>query len=247
MTVVHYPRAPILEAIIDIQARFRTPPPQELFAEIASRVASRFPQSAPFTQIGIGVGFGPQVTVAQPSIQPMGIRMTTAKNERVLIVQSRGLTFSHMPPYSEWEPFRDEGMRLWELFVEITKPEAVTRAALRYINRFEIPRPQFELSEYFVLRPEIPESGIPQMISAFFMQCQTPQPDLGPDVTAIMNLGSAGTAPPGSQHIILDFDVFATREIPPSMEVWELLEKLRTRKNELFEACITDRARELIK
>jgi uncharacterized protein (TIGR04255 family) len=247
MTEVHYSRAPLLEAIIDIQVRFQTKPEQEAFAEFARMVAARFPQSSPLTQIGFGMRMGaPTTPMPAPHVTTSrGMRLSTSKNDRVLVLRPRSFTFSHMPPYTEWGTFRDEAIQLWELFVSLTKPEVVTRAALRYINRFEIPRAQFELSDYFLFRPEVPGTGIPQQVSSFFTQCQMPQSDIGPDVIAIMNLGSAAGTPTGSQ-ILLDFDVFATRQLAPD-SVFELLDRLRERKNALFEACITDRARELIR
>ena len=46
--------------------------------------------------------------------------------------------------------------------------------------------------------------------------------------------------------VILDLDVFKDGvEVVSDDELWALLETLRNRKNEFFEGCITDRAREL--
>jgi uncharacterized protein (TIGR04255 family) len=260
MTEVHYNRAPILEAVIDIQVRFNPQSDPAAFLstaqQMAQRVAARFPQSLVLPLVNFGIGMVPPVpgTAAAPMPQLVprithqgGLRLATAQNERVLLLQQRGLSFSHMPPYTRWKNFRDEAVELWRLFVSLTKPEAVTRTALRYINRFEIPHDIFELSDYFLFRPEVPERNIPQMVSSFFMQCQMPQPDVGPDVTATINLASAGRSP-GSAQIILDFDVFAMGELSADSDaVIELLDRLRKRKNELFESCITDQARELIK
>jgi uncharacterized protein (TIGR04255 family) len=260
MAEVHYNRAPILEAVIDIQVRFNAPPDAAAFLQTAQRVAqglsARFTQAVQLPFVGIGVGVAAtsagslpaQTAVATPRvIHQGGLRLASAQNDRVLLLQPRGLTFSHMPPYSEWKTFRDEAAELWKSFVRLAKPDAVTRTALRYINRFGIPQRRFELSDYFAFRFELP-GGIPQDVSSFFVQCQMPQADIGSDVTAIVNLGSAGTDPSGSQYILLDFDVFTTRQLDARSDaVIELLDQLRVRKNELFEACITDRARELIR
>jgi len=69
------------------------------------------------------------------------------------------MTYSHLPPYSNWNAFRDEVRPLWERYVEFVKPEAVTRIALRYINRIYIPQTVYELSDYFRLYPQIPEKN----------------------------------------------------------------------------------------
>lgn len=51
---------------------------------------------------------------------------------------------------------------------------------------------------------------------------------------------------PGCVGLILDIDLSRAHDIPKDEEgIWHLFERLRDRKNEIFEACITDRAREL--
>ena len=249
MTDIHYDKAPILEAIIDVQVRYQAEPGLAVFADLMKSLQPRFPVAAPLSTVGVQFGFPRALAVPMhaTNVVQSGFRLSTQKNDRVALIQPRGFTFSHLPPYSEWATFRDEAMAVWEQFRSVTKPDGITRISTRYINRIEIPLPTFELSDYFHLRPEIPSQGIPQMINAFFMQCQMAQPDFGNDVTAFMNMGSAGSSPV-SQHILLDFDLVSMRPMAAESEaVIELLDRLRMRKNELFEACITDKVRELIK
>jgi len=48
--------------------------------------------------------------------------------------------------------------------------------------------------------------------------------------------------------ILLDIDVFRTAELPvDDEEIWKVMEQLREEKNQVFEASITPRARELFK
>ncbi|MNC96343.1 hypothetical protein D3C83_136960 [compost metagenome] len=64
---------------------------------------------------------------------------------------------------------------------------------------------------------------------------------------AIINQGLTEPVKPGHISIVLDIDVFRLGiESWKDSEVWAFLDKLRGRKNEIFEACITDRTRELI-
>jgi len=155
------------------------------------------------------------------------------------------MTFSHLAPYRSWKAFSNEARPLWERYVESVKPEAVTRVALRYINRIYIPLQNYELMDYFRLYPQIPEK-IPQDITGFFMQFQMPQTDLTKNGMAVINIAATPPREDGAQGVILDLDVFATCELQPSTtEIFDLLEIIRIRKNELFEACITDRSRDL--
>jgi uncharacterized protein (TIGR04255 family) len=57
-------------------------------------------------------------------------------------------------------------------------------------------------------------------------------------------------APPpvaGHTAFILDIDLYRTENLPAGNELWPLFDTLRAWKNKLFEACITDRVRELIR
>ncbi len=77
------------------------------------------------------------------------------------------------------------------------------------------------------------------------MQLQIPQQDL--NCMLIINEALAPQTNPEIITIILDLDLFRQQVWDSSDEdIWLFLEKLRHRKNEVFEASITDRTRELI-
>jgi uncharacterized protein (TIGR04255 family) len=247
--MAHYPNAPIFEAAIDIQVRLPNAPPPDVFTGLAHELSKTFPTSTSINQFQLNIisnatGIGP---VAQTPVHITGVRLTRPQNDRVLQIQPRGMTFSHLAPYTKWDTFRHEAGPLWNRYVEFVKPEAVTRVALRYINRIYIPHKIYELSDYFRLYPQIPEK-IPQDITGFFMQFQMPQADLSKDAMAIINMAATPPREDGAQGVILDLDVFTACELKPSIkEIFDLLEIIRTRKNELFEACVTDKSRELFR
>ena len=58
---------------------------------------------------------------------------------------------------------------------------------------------------------------------------------------------SVQPAAPNVISTILDIDVFVQRDMLDESGAWEIIDRLRERKNEVFEACITDRVRDLIK
>jgi uncharacterized protein (TIGR04255 family) len=247
----HYEHAPIVEAIIDVKVEFSGQPDGTAFATYGQKWAGQLPQHADLTtfQVGIGppavAGTAPNIITTQGS--GLGFRLSSPSNDRALMVQAQGLTYSHLPPYTRWEDFFKEFADLWSSYVDIIKPSAVTRVALRYINQIAVPHDRFELSDFFAIFPEIPKT-MPQDITGLFMQLQMPQPDLGPDVMAIINFGSGARNSKGQNTFLLDFDVFANRRLDPnSVKLLELLAAIRLAKNQLFENCITDKTRELIR
>ena len=64
----------------------------------------------------------------------------------------------------------------------------------------------------------------------------------------LSHVGEAGDGDQGDGvSVRLDFDLFAPTDLAvDSEEVWERLDAFRVRKNEVFEACITDHTRNLI-
>lgn len=246
---VHYDHAPIVEAIIDIQVRFGVAPSQDALRNLSAQWKGRFPTSADLNLSQVTVGFGaavpPQV---QSSSTPLGFRLATSTTDRVLQVQTRGLTFSHFAPYTDWKSFSGEFLKLWGTYCDELNPVAVTRIAVRYINQIVIPEPRFEASDYFQLYPEIPKQLPQQDVTGLFMQLQMPQLDISPTAMANINFGSGTRTPDGRPAFLLDFDVYVTIDVAPRAEaVTNLLMTLRGRKNDLFEGCITDKTRELIK
>ncbi|AHI65521.1 TIGR04255 family protein [Burkholderia thailandensis] len=246
----HYPKAPITEALIDLQVAFTSPPEYSDFARYAKSLAPTFPSSSPINVLQ--VKFEDGVVKAQDSssdstMAKVGVRLTSAANDRILQAQRRGFTYSHMPPYSRWSSFSAEAKVQWDQFVTAFRPSTVTRAAVRYINRIVIPSPSADIKEYFRLYPLVPED-MPQTITGSFMQLVMPQSDISSSASAVINFALEPQSAPGTLSFLLDFDVFSACQLAPSGdEVWSTLAQLRSRKNELFEASITNAARELFK
>ena len=247
MTQKHYSKAPIVEAIVDIQVKMAEGFSHEALNAVHAKLRDRFPTKSPIQMVQMGIAPDAQ-TKGEPqfssSKMDLGLRLTNKDNSRILQVRENGFTYSHLPKYTSWEVLRAEAYEAWCIFVELCKPQTVVRCALRVVNRIEIPKPSIELRDYFYLYPEIPK-GIPQDVSGMFMQLQMPQKDL--EGIAIINQAVVEPASPGTVSVLLDFDLFQVREYAPEDEtIWHFLDKLRDRKNELFEACITDETRRLI-
>ncbi len=242
-----YSKAPIVEAIIDIQVKMAEEFSYETLGAVHANLSDRFPTKSSIQRVQMGV-----VAVGQASAQPqlsssttdIGLRLSSEDNSRILQLRANGLTYGQMPPYVSWDVLRKDARDAWLVFVKLCKPRSVVRCAVRFINRVDVPKPSIELRDYFGLYPEIPK-GIPQDVSGMFMQLQMPQQDL--DSMAIINQAVAEPVSPGTVSVLLDFDLFRLCDYVPDDEaIWDYLDTLRNRKNKLFEACITDETRRLI-
>ena len=248
MIGTRYSKAPIAEAVIDIQVRYSEPLSPSALSEFGQSVKSQLPLSDAIRALEVGLASLGQDNISSTFGQRnVGSRLTDESNSRVLQVRDVGFTYSHLPPYTEWGRFRREAELLWSEFVKICKPQIVTRCAVRYINKIVMPMPKFDAQRFFNIYPTVPV-GIPQDIAGLFMQLQMPQTDLDDKSAAVINIAFDSSTSVEAPTIILDFDIFKIEEIEPmSGDVWKTLERFRTRKNELFEACITEETRELIR
>jgi uncharacterized protein (TIGR04255 family) len=162
------------------------------------------------------------------------------------IVQARldGFTFNRLRPYQSWARFREEARAHWERYRSLARPETITRVALRYINRIEVPVSARDFKEYLLTTPEI-APGLSQGLAGFFMRIVIPLDSFGCTaiVTETMEEPKSGRLP-----LILDIDVFVEEALAPDAEeVWQVLETLRAAKNEVFFKSITPRTRELFR
>jgi uncharacterized protein (TIGR04255 family) len=241
----HYENAPIAEAIIDLRVDPSECGGLKYLEELSQSHSSDYPTVAPIFSAQGAFQFGSEgESLASARQEKIGYRSTSADQRQICQWQRSGFTFSRLAPYESWEPFRDEAKSNWRHFVDMTKPKKVVRAAVRYINRLEIPELQFDLKKYLRTSPEV-SPDLPQGIAGFFMQVRIPLADI--EAIAVINQTQAEQPTPSSVSIILDIDIFRGFDEPIADDsLWEYFEKLHERKNEIFEACITDNTRSII-
>lgn len=247
--VTHYEKAPITEALIDIQFKGPENAPAEL-AELQGRAGESYAEKKPiFIAAVLFDGTQPDVApgiTSQGSTQ-RGWAFVAADKLQIWQARVDGFSLSRLAPYQSWPPFRDEARRLWELCKPVFRPEQITRIAVRYINRLELPLPLRDFKDYLQTVPEV-SPKLPQGLASYFMQLQIPQEDVKSLLVLNQQLVPNLTPEPKTASVILDIDLFRVQELPQDEDgLWNCFEQLHEKKNEVFEGCITDLTRELIK
>ena len=245
MSKLHYSKAPIIEAVIDIQAAFQS----EISIEELNIFADSLKEQFPIRQkiASFRMQFDPQLKDEANNKQissrdEIGLKLVDAANTRILQLKKTGFTYSHLPPYSDWSNFSGEARKYWDLFVQHFKPATVSRSAVRYINRIDISDDTVEIKDYLNIYPHIPE-GVSQIVTGMHLQLMMPQDDL--QSMAIINEAVVEPAFDKGFSVLVDIDLFNSSALEPS-KVWNILEQLRNRKNDIFEHIITDETRRLI-
>jgi uncharacterized protein (TIGR04255 family) len=246
----HYENAPITEALIDIRVEVASELRFEDLQAFRKHVAPDYPREETRSIAEGMFQFGPSIR-ASATQKPWGMAFWNATNTQVLQVRLDGFTLSRLKPYQDFEHLRDEARRLWNIYRDLVRPKRVTRVAVRYINQFNIPTigvAKIEAEDYFNVFPRITDK-LPSELRDFgpyLMNLHLHQPDL----KGMLVLNEVMTPPalPETISIVLDFDLYV--EDPPvtnEPDLWAFFDRLRERKNIYFEACITDKARELIR
>ncbi|GAC1502256.1 MAG: TIGR04255 family protein [Chamaesiphon sp.] len=244
----HYSRAPITEAIIDFRVTLPEGLSVDKIAEIHAHVRDTFPTVEPFYKSVGAITYQPGSSFKVDTLeeQQIGFWLRSEDNLQTFQATLEGFTFNRLAPYKSWAEFSSNAQHLWDMYKEICKPTQVTRVAVRYINQINIPaRELTELKDYLRTVPEV-SPGLPQnALQSFFMQLQIPQQDL--NCMLIINEAIAPPTSPEVVTVILDLDLFSQQIWETNdKEIWSFLEKLRHRKNKVFEESITDRTKELI-
>jgi len=150
---------------------------------------------------------------------------------------------SRLAPYGTWQDLKTEAERLWEIYKMAIPVARIGRVAVRYINRIDFHQSTVEFKDFLNTYPEITAS-VPDNVTNFFMRIEIPQPDIESFVVLVES-----ALPPceeGKASMIVDIDAYKIQDPPSSIEnPWIALELLRDRKNQYFEALITDRTRKL--
>lgn len=243
----HYSKAPVTEAIIDLRVILPEGLTLDNIATIHNHVIDRFPIIEPlYTGTGSLI-FQPGIPVQIEAYQQQnGFLFKNKENRKIFQATLNGFTFNRLAPYESWEELSNDAKYLWEIYKSICKPTHVTRVALRFINQLNIPiKGQIDIQDYLRTVPEISPELPQQTLNSFFMQLQVPQMDL--NCMLIINEALAPITNPELLSILLDFDLFRQQTWQSDDEdIWQFLENLRHRKNQAFEACITEETRRLI-
>lgn len=238
----HYPKAPITEAVIDLRVELPENVGLEPLKHAHDGQEAAYPR---VEQMNVAVGHmevGKQVTTTA-STRAVGYWYRSGDGKQIYQARLDGFTMSRLAPYERWESFRDEARRLWNIYKGAADPRSIVRVAVRYINRIDIPLPLQDFKDYLRTVPEV-SPDLPQGLAGYFMRLAIPLDEI--KSVCLLNEAIIEPAAPNTVSVVLDIDVFRTVDLPGDDEaIWSFVDELRHRKNSVFEACITDKAREL--
>jgi uncharacterized protein (TIGR04255 family) len=236
----NYKRPPIIEAVVEVRVGGAALD-DKVMDLLTKRFAERYPAPPqPSNNLGVEVS-GATLRVMQ---QNLGFKIHSADGGYTVNVGRNALGTSRNPPYEGWDDFMEQARANWSDWEKVVGWKDIIRIGVRYINRIDIPFGPTgitQLEEYFNFNANVPDLG-PLSNFAISAEIQMTEKPL----RVVIN--HAPTPSPLVQHnsFLLDLDLALEKALPTNKKaLWETVEGLRSLKNFIFEACITDRTREL--
>ena len=172
-----------------------------------------------------------------------GHRRTNLGMDEIAVLMPDSLTVSQLAPYQGWDVYFDRFKRDFTAHKRTNTRRAISRVGVRYINRVDIPAIGniVEHEQFVDIYPRVPDALGPMV--GFSMQAQFALQSIGGHTN--VNTMPVQPVTLGHASFLVDIDVYKTITTPMADDaLYALLQQMRVEKNRIFEACVTQRARE---
>lgn len=242
-TRLRLPKAPIVEAVLDIECEM----PPKIDLDALERAASeglgkeypkhekQFIQEHTFQATPAET---PKLSVRR-NTQVLRFRQEDGK--QLVQIRAQGFSFNRLAPYSSLNDYLPEIERTWRVFLGLTAPIQVRAVRLRYINRIPVPLGDggVDLADYFSMGPGIPEEEGLTFVS-FLNRFSLVEMKTGNQVNII--LAADG---PRDQSLPVILDIEAVGQLVTEPTDWSAIvgkiEALRELKNRVFLNTLTEK------
>jgi uncharacterized protein (TIGR04255 family) len=242
----HLPRAPIVEAVIDLRAR----PSQKLEeAPLREQLEAmiepyEFLDSQREYQGEMRLEGGKPPSQNFRDLGWKGLRFRSTDEKHIAQFNRDGFVFSRLEPYQNWRQFETEALRLWSNFRSVAQPVEIHRLGLRFINRIQLQPADFRFEDYIRSAPA-PPCDFELPFYGFMHQDMLGVPGHPYAINVIRtiqpSLASIGT----KFAIIIDIDVSTTQgSALNEATMGARLAEMRWLKNKVFFGSVTEKALE---
>ncbi|MCR4305158.1 MAG: TIGR04255 family protein [Gallionella sp.] len=241
---VVYARPPITEAVIGIT--FSSPMDTKQLASINNALQKHYPHKQDVSTFDLSLEFNiKDAGNNKANLKPtLGYRLSTDDQTQLVVIWPNSISLSQLPPYQGWGNFIERFERDWSALKKIMGFQQISRIGVRYINRIDIPAtaPVIEHEQFLNIYPKMPDILNP--LEAYALQASVTLKDINCQLT----INTASVPSPLLEHasFVIDTDISSDKNPPQSdSDLIKLLNNIRTKKNQVFEACISQPARSL--
>lgn len=242
------PRAPIVEAVIQILARPGIPWEEKCISESLKPKLPDYEKSVSYNRVTQELKISPQSpqTSEQSSVWH-GLACQSNSNPQSVQFNRDGFFFSRLQPYQSWDVFFNEVVRLWKIYLDIAKPAEIQRIGLRFINKIQLLPKEVDFEKYIQPYPE-PPFGLELPFLNFFHQDTLVVPGYPYAINVIRTIQPAVNPQIEGIGLIVDIDAFTVQPLEIKDGVLEeRLAELRWLKNKAFFGSMTEEAMKLFR
>ena len=238
------PRAPIIEAVIEIRARAEAAWEESNITEQLKSKLPDYPNAQSQTAFQQEVTFSTQgpLQAKHQDLGWKGARFQSGDGDQVVQFNRDGFIFSRLQPYEHWERFRDEALRLWEFHESVSRPAQIERLGLRFINRISLPVGDNRFEDYIQPHAQPPQN-LDLPFHGFFHFDRFAVPGYPYDINIVRTIETPQDPRLQGIAIILDIDVYSDRRFELREELLlSRLAEMRWLKNKVFFGSVTQKA-----
>ena len=254
---MQYKNPPIREAVCEFRFHFEGAVDIAIPGLVFGALRGEFPDRKHDTETAgqLGITFGsirlgdpqggsPQVRMGEAIRVGQGLRFWREDSvDGLIVVRQDRMSISHYAPYRSWEAFQPDILLAFEAHKTEAKPDSIQRVGLRYINDIHFQEEFIDLEEFFNYYPNLGET-LPQDYSNLSMVVQF-EFEEGRDR---LRLGLSTRPIPESTGLIAQLDLDYALTVPGAISsdnVAGWLDTAHQHLGDVFELCLTDKARDL--
>ncbi len=167
--------------------------------------------------------------------------MTSVDNLHIAQFNRDGFVFSRLQPYDNWKCFTEEGLRLWQVYLDLAGPSEVERLGVRFINQISLNRVSDIVKISSKQSKCLDSLGLP--LASFFHLDTYDVPEHPYGINVAQTIQPPTLPDKGEFGLILDIDVFTKDAFECADEILrEHLPKMRLLKDEAFFSLIKPKA-----
>ncbi len=240
-----YSHAPITEALFDIQVEL----PKKITISDLEQLSTDISDDYPIKHTRKRFEGKFELKDGQGATESIdlgidGFLNWSADKKQVVQFRLDGFTFSRLKPYASWDEHFPEFIKNWTLYEKKVSPMLVKRIAVRFINTIEIPSGKPALDDYLVNSSQPPIKG--SVLDNFFNRIEFSLREF--DTKAVITQTLVQQRDLSSIPIIFDLEVIRKiSSLPTTKMLEDLFKALREIKNDIFEASLTQKTKDLFK
>lgn len=234
-----YPYPPIIEAVIEVRVDGLVDEADRL--KVGKKLSKFYATERLQLKKTVNVDLDHDIA----SINPEGTVITraSADEDEQMLLGSNSFSVSQRATYPGWAKFFSRFQRDWTVWKSVIGHRKVIQIGMRFINRIDVPLVDHVArhEDYLTLQIQLP-SSYPNT-NGYSLMARIPLPEV--HCFAVINSGAIESPIPEHAGFLLDIDVIRQVEVPQrDADISILLEKMRHAKNNVFQALITDAARD---